>query len=195
MSKERIAGVIRKVTVPPVLAAAMLLILRAAFGDGFISLPLLAAEILFLVIVPVSAYPLSRFRSGEKGGREGQRRLAFVTNLLGYTLALAAGIIGGGNRMLLMILWGYFLAVLFLTLLNKVGKVRASGHACSCTLPYLFFCDFLGAGAAVVCAALYLAEFWASVRLKRHTVKEFLLGSLTAGAVFLLVKMGGSIPG
>lgn len=186
MSKDKIAGVIRKITVPPVLAVAMLLILRAAFGDGFITFPLLAAEILFLVIVPVSAYPLSRLRSGEKAGREGQRRLAFVMNLLGYALALAAGIIGGRSGMLLRILWGYFLAALLLTLLNKVGKIRASGHACSCTLPYLFFCDYLGAGAAVVCAALYLAEFWASVRLKRHTVREFLLGSLTAGVIFLL---------
>lgn len=186
--KDHIAGVIRKVTVPPVLAAVMLLIFRGVFGERFISVPLFVVELICLVIVPVSAYPLSMLGGKEKGGRETQRKLAFVTNFLGYGAALVIGIVGGAEEMLLAILWGYFLAVIVLTFLNKIGKIRASGHACSCTLPYLFFCQFLGIRAAVVCAPLYLAEFWASVRLKRHTVKEFLTGSLTALVVFLLVR-------
>ena len=180
--KDRIAGVIRKITVPPVLAAAMLLIFRMAFGESFISWPLLAAEMLFLVLVPVSAYPISWRKDGKNGGRESQRKLAFIMNLFGYGFALAAGIAGNGSQMLLVILWGYFLAVILLTLLNKLAGIRASGHACS------FFCRYLGIEAVFACLLLYLAEFWASVRLKRHTAKEFLLGSLTALFSFFCVE-------
>lgn len=51
------------------------------------------------------------------------------------------------------------------------------------------FCRWLGLGAVVVCIILYLAEFWASVKLKRHTVKEFLAGSSVAGVIFLVVTL------
>lgn len=188
MMKDRIAGVIRKITVPPELAAAMLLIFRMTFGESFISWPLLAAEMLFLVLVPVSAYPISMRKDAKNGGRESQRKLAFIMNLFGYGCALAAGIAGNGSQMLLAVLWGYFLAVILLILLNKLAGIRASGHACSCTLPYLFFCRYLGIEAVFACLLLYLAEFWASVRLKRHTAKEFLLGSLTALFSFFCVE-------
>ena len=86
--------------------------------------------------------------------------------------------------MLQWILNDYFLAVLVLTVINKVFKIKASGHACSCTLPYLFLSYYLGKYAVGICLLLYLAEFWASVYLKRHTVKEFLLGTITACLVF-----------
>ena len=147
---------------------------------------MLLAELVWLVLVPVSAYPVSRIWNKGENSRDKERNLAFVMNLAGYVLALLTGIFGNAGEMLRMILWGYFLAVIFLTLLNRLGHIRASGHACSCTLPYLFFGRFLGIRAAVACAGLWAAEFWASVRLKRHTVKEFLLGSLTAAGTFVL---------
>lgn len=84
------------------------------------------------------------------------------------------------------------MSVVALTILNKVCKVRASGHACSCTMPYLLFSYFFGLRAVPVCVALYLAEFWASVRLKRHTVKEFILGSGTAAGVFAVLLIAGA---
>lgn len=84
------------------------------------------------------------------------------------------------------------MSVVVLTILNKVCKVRASGHACSCTMPYLLFSYFFGLRAVPVCVALYLAEFWASVRLKRHTVKEFILGSGTAAGVFAVLLIAGA---
>ncbi len=155
-------------------------------GETFITVPMMLTELVWLVLVPVSAYPVSRIRNKGENSRDKERNLAFVMNLAGYVLALLTGIFRNAGEMLRMILWGYFLAVIFLTLLNRLGHIRASGHACSCTLPYLFFGRFLGIRAAVVCAGLWAAEFWASVRLKRHTVKEFLLGSLTAAGTFVL---------
>lgn len=186
--KDTLAKAIRTITVPPILSAAMLLIFRYVYGNDFITVPLLILEILFFVILPVSAYPLTSMKKKEgESTRERQRKLAFLLNLLGYVLALLVGIACGCSQMLLTILLGYFLSVLVLTIVNKIFKVRASGHACSCVLPYLFFCHWLGNGAIWLCAILYVAEFWASVRLKRHTVQEFLLGSVIAAGVFGLV--------
>ena len=36
----------------------------------------------------------------------------------------------------------------------------------------------------VICLILYLMEFWASVELKRHTIKEFLGGTIVACLIF-----------
>lgn len=186
--KDTIAKAIRTVTVPPILATAMLLIFRFAYGNEFVTIPVLILEILFLVVVPVSAYPLSNLKKEEgKNAREQQRKLAFIMNFSGYALALLAGIINRCSQMLRIILTGYFIAVVVLTVINKIFKIRASGHACSCVLPYLFFCYWFGMKAAIICILLYLAEFWASIRLKRHTVQEFLLGSVVAVIIFILL--------
>nr|WP_295278248.1 hypothetical protein [uncultured Blautia sp.] len=112
--------------------------------------------------------------------------MAFIFNFLSYLAAMLTGYINGCSGMLQWILNGYFGAVLILTIINKVFKIRASGHACSCTLPYLFISYYLGWIAAIVCVLLYIAEFWASVKLKRHTVKEFILGSAVACLVFFV---------
>lgn len=90
----------------------------------------------------------------------------------------------GCTRLLQLLFNGYFLSVLILTILNKVFKIRASGHACSCTFPYLVLIYYFGGYATVICLILYLAEFWASVYLKRHTRKEFLVGTVIAWIIF-----------
>ena len=78
----------------------------------------------------------------------------------------------------------YFLSVLVLTIVNKGLKIKASGHACSCTLPYLILTYYFSGYVTIICLLLYLAEFWASVELKRHTVKEFFSGTIVAWAIF-----------
>ena len=86
--------------------------------------------------------------------------------------------------MLLTVLTAYLIAVLLLTVLNKVFHIKASGHACSCVLPYLFLIYWLGLKAIIPCVLFYIAEFWASMVLKRHTAREFFLGSITALLAF-----------
>ena len=84
--ENRFAHIIRIVTVPPVMAAWLMLSLwfgdRALFPCGFRAV---AAALVCLTLLPALAYPLSRAipRLREKG-REGQRNLAFVLSALGY---------------------------------------------------------------------------------------------------------------
>lgn len=184
--KEKTAKIIRIVTVPPVLASAMLLIGYWIYRETFTTIPILILNIFLLAIVPVAAYPIASIKRDKTIKlREQQRKLAFGLTFCGYAAALFIGIVLHYKKLLLMVLGAYFIAVFFLTVLNKFLKIRASGHACSCVLPYLFISYWLGAPAAGVCIILYMLEFWASVSLKRHTINEFLAGSLTAATAFL----------
>ena len=183
--KEKTAKIIRIITVPPVEAFAMLLILYWAKQAEFGNKVSLLMAILFLAIIPVCSYPVASGRKNKECNREGQRNLAFVINFFSYLAAMLAGYCMGCSRALQWVLNDYFLSVLILTVINKVIKIRASGHACSCTLPYLILSYYLGWMVVMICTILYLVEFWASIELKRHTVKEYLLGSAVACLVFL----------
>lgn len=183
--KDKIAQIVRIVTIPPVLILFMLLILFGAFGERFASVGELIVAVIFLSLVPACAYPLAKLRkSTEEDSREIQRNMAFILNLGGYLIALLAGKAMKCSGMLMCVLFSYLLAVLILTCLNKICKIRASGHACSCTLPYLFLSYWLKGGTVLICIILYGIEFWASVQLKRHTISEFLAGSITALVTF-----------
>jgi hypothetical protein len=84
----------------------------------------------FLVVLPVLAYPLQPFIPGFKGkGREGQRDLAMWTASFGYICGLMTALFLPVPKHLLVIYLTYLISSVSLMLLNKVFKVRASGHA------------------------------------------------------------------
>ena len=87
----------------------------------------------------------------------------------------------------------YFLSIVILTLLNKVIKVRASGHACGIAGPLTLAVYFLGAHSVVWCAVIFAAVIWSSLVLKRHTFGELVWGGLTAVAAFFIAFGQGMI--
>lgn len=183
--KEKIAKIIRVITIPPMEALVMLLILYGAEKSEFGNMTNLLIVILFLTVIPICAYPIASKIKNKEDARNSQRNMAFAFNFLAYLAAMLIGHYMGYSIMLQWILNDYFLSVLVLTIINKVFKLRASGHACSCTLPYLFLSYYFGRYVAGICLILYLVELWASVELKRHTMKEFLVGSAVACLVFV----------
>lgn len=195
MVKQKIAKGIRVVTVPPVLVSAMLLILYQVYGDEFASGSMLLCGIFFLALLPVLAYPLASWGYQRRKHpsrfltlREKQRNLAFLLTPVGYFLGWIAGRLGHCSAMMMGVLTGYLMGVILLTVLNKGFHIKASGHACSCVMAYLLLGEWLGLGVFFICVPLYLGEFWASVSLKRHTVKEFIGGTGVAVVAFLAQK-------
>ena len=71
----------------------------------------------------------------------------------------------------------YLLSVFLLTAVNKLTPLHASGHGCSLCGSVFLPCLFLGGVAFIPGAIFFAAALWASVYLKRHTVREFLLGA------------------
>lgn len=183
--KKKIAEMIRVISIPPVMISALIIILYIARPDIFLTHLDLVMALVCLALFPALAYPLSALIPALKGKkREGQRNLALVLTGLGYSAAFVYGLISRCSNQLLLIFFAYFLSVVLLLFFNKVVKLRASGHACSITGPIFFAYYFLGGKAIIACIALYIMILWASLTLKRHTLKEFILGSLTSMVSF-----------
>lgn len=178
--EEQIAKLVRVLSIPPIMAIAMVLLLRLTRPALFITSADFWLSLLFLAVVPVLAYPVSwlvpRLRAR---GRDGQRTLAFVFAFAGYVCGVLYALLFRRASGLLMLFLIYFFSALVLTVFNKLLHVRASGHASSVTGPIGFLCTAVGGWFYLLGAGLFAVILWASVRIKRHTVPEFLIGSLS----------------
>ena len=185
-----VAKVIRVVTIPPVMVGTLIILLSTLRTDIFAGFGQSFATLIFLAIIPVLAYPLSYILpSVRKKGREGQRNLAFVLSILGYTSGVAYGLIAQVNEAMMIIFGTYLMSVLVLTFMNKAIKVRASGHACSIAGPIGLVCYFLPPICIVASLTLYGVIFWASVHMGHHTVKEFIWGSVSSPLSLTIVAI------
>ena len=177
--KHKIAMFIRVISIPP-LMVTYLLALLFFFRDGvFATTGEFITALAALAIFPALAYPFAEIVPPlKKGGRPAQRKTAFVFSVIGYIGGFFYALTAGFSKPVLTIFTAYLASLLFLVLFNKVFKIRASGHACSVTSPMFFATYYFGPIALLPSALLYAAIFWASLVTKRHTVREFLLGTL-----------------
>ncbi len=177
---KTLAHIVRIVTVPPVMVAILIVLLFALREDVFASPLEMAVSMLGLTVLPILAYPLSAIIPKiRKKGRDGQRSLAMYLSAVGYLGVYVYGFAAGVSDNLKLVYTGYFLSVVILLVANKLLHVRASGHACSVSGPLVYTAYFLGIWGIIVGALLWGIILWASLAMKRHTVKEFLLGTLT----------------
>lgn len=174
------------ITVPPVLVCVLILTLALSRDDIFYHPLDIILSLVFLGIFPVLAYPLQPFLPFFKeNGRAGQRKLAFILNIIGYTLAFVSGLFLHVNSRLMLIDMTYFFSVVLLTILNLL-HIRTSGHACSATGPLVLLIYFTGATTIIPCLIIMFLIVWSSLVLKRHTVKDLIFGIFTCIAAFLL---------
>jgi hypothetical protein len=184
--KQNIAKLIRVISIPPVMVSALVVILSAAGNNIFTNVWEMGTALMCLAVVPVLAYPLQKLIPGfREKGREGQRNLALILSAAGYLAAWLYGTAAKSNDRLMLIFGTYLLSVVLLLVCNKGLKLRASGHACSVTGPIVFLSYFLGIKASIICILLYGLILWASLELKRHTLKDFVMGTATCIAAFL----------
>ena len=174
--RDRLARAVRVISVPPLMAAGLLLLL---LFRGSIS----AAEALIgaggIVLLPSLAYAFSK-------DRERQRRLAFVFSGIGYAASCGAVLLTDASPAARCIFTTYLLSVIFLIIFNKALHIKASGHACSITGPIVAAAVLFGGWLVWPCLILWALIFWSSVRLKRHTVAEFLLGAACSSTALLI---------
>lgn len=189
-TKEKLAGVIRIITVPPIMVIGLLLILYFCSPQPFGTLPELLIAILLLGLVPVLAYPSQPlFPRYRQKGREGQRELAFVFTGVGYTIAFLWALLAGISPAVRTVCAGYFFSALLLTLCNKVLHRRASGHACSAVGPLLFLIYYFGWRMLLPSVVIAALIAWASVTLRRHTPTDLLWGTLCSVVGFAIAVL------
>ncbi len=181
------AKVIRTVCIPPVMVAGLILLLYlhrpALFGD----LRVAVTALCLLAILPALAYPCSyMIASVREKGREGQRSLAMYFSALGYILAFFYGLLVPCEKELQMLFFTYLLSVALILVGNKLLHIRISGHACSVSGPIVLGCYFLGLGGILGGVAVYALVLWSSLYLRRHTLLDFILGTLTCLVSFFI---------
>ena len=159
----------------------ILIILLFTLRDDVFATPAeMVISALGLTVLPILAYPVSAMIPKIRAkGREGQRSLAMYFSTVGYVAVFIYGLIAGVGTGLMHIYAGYLFSVVIILIGNKVFKVRISGHACSVSGPLVYSGYFLGIWGIIVGVVCWGVILWASLAMKRHTFKEFLLGTLT----------------
>ena len=169
-------------------AAALLITVYIFHTSYFGSIWHLIGALFFLSALPTLAYPLQRyFKKYKDRGREGQRSLAMIFSFVGYLLGTLTAFVFSAPGELKLIYLEYLLFGIGMLLLNKVFKLKASGHACGIVGPVIMFLYFGLYIPAIIGTALVLRVYISSVRTKQHTLPQLVGGSAIPAAVLLII--------
>jgi hypothetical protein len=104
---------------------------------------------------------------------------------LGYIGGLTTALFLPVSKYLLIIYLTYLISGISLVLLNKVFKIKASGHACGVAGPVFSLIYFLGPW-MLFGLLLLPGVYWASLRMDRHDKSELLIGTTVPTYALLL---------
>ncbi len=185
--KLKLAVAVRVITTPPFTIFAVLTFLFALKGEVIGGILPYILSVLFLSVIPALAYPIQPLVPKYKDkGRDGQRRLAFVTTAIGYLFGFIYGLTPFTTSGLSLIFTTYFISVIILTLINKLTRFHASGHACGAIGPLVLLAYMLGGIWILPAAVLAVGIVWSSIVTKSHTPSELCFGALTSISAFLI---------
>ena len=187
---NKISLIVRKLTIPPVFAIALLCAVFFMIPNGIGSVWLLFAGIFFLAGLPTLAYPLQKYMPHFKDkGRDGQRSLAMLFSFVGYLLGTIVAFAASAPTVLKIIFLEYLFCGISMLVLNKCFKLKASGHACGVIGP-MFMMVYLGLYVpAAICARFAIPVYNSSIKTKRHTPKQLLGGALIPLAMLVIVHL------
>lgn len=173
--KNKLAKVISVITAPSLFVIITLIVLAFTKSEIFGNdSKWLALAVLLLGIIPVLAYPISYIA---KMGRDKERKLAFITSIIGYLMGMAVVVWLKPPKEIAVIFVAYFMSVVILAFVNRVIKVKASGHACGVGGPLALILYFFRWRALIALLILPIV-FWSRMRIHRHTRRELVIGTL-----------------
>ncbi len=176
--KYGFAKIIRVITISPINALVLVLILKANTSNVFTLSKEAVSAIIFLCVGPVSAYFLQRFIPAYKdNGRRGQRDLAIIASNISYAIGIVSGYLLGFSPSSMFVMWTYLFCGAGIMVFNRFCVTQISGHACGAAGPAYCLMYFFGIRGAL--SLIVLAAVWASsLIMKRHKPVELVLGSL-----------------
>ena len=187
---RKISSLIRKVTIPPVFAALLLVAVYVAYPHYFGAIWQLVAGLFFLTVLPTLAYPLQKYIPHFKDkGRDGQRTLAMSFSFAGYLLGTITVYVTSAPLQLKLIYMEYLLCGAAMLLLNKCFHLKASGHACGIVGPVILLLYFGLYIPAIIGTALIVPVYISSIRTKQHTAPQLLGGSVIPAVALTLILL------
>ena len=167
--------VVRVLTLPPIVTGLTLVLMYAP--AGLLTLrELLLCEV-FLLLVPLAAYPLREIFHIGRNRREGQRSTALVLSAVGYACGFIWSLLVPCSWLVHILFLSYVVSVAALLALNAGLGLRASGHACSTTAPVFLLTWKLHPLFIIPSLLLIAAVYRSSLKLSRHTLPQLLIGS------------------
>ena len=167
--------VVRVLTLPPIVTGLTLVLMYAP--AGLLTLrELLLCEV-FLLLVPLAAYPLREIFHIGRNRREGQRSTALVLSAAGYACGFIWSLLVPCSWLVHILFLSYVVSVAALLALNAGLGLRASGHACSTTAPVFLLTWKLHPLFIIPSLLLIAALYRSSLKLSRHTLPQLLIGS------------------
>lgn len=160
------------------MAAILCTLLLCAMPDAFKNGLHYFLTIVFLVLLPISAYPISMIIPIlRRGGRRSQRTLSIVFSVVGYALGAAFAFFADGTDIEKTLFLTYLLSGAFTAICSFAFKFKASGHACGVSGPIAMLVHYLGAP-YMLGILLLIAVFFSSLKLERHTLAQLVGGSV-----------------
>lgn len=167
--------IVRILTLPPIVTGLTLVLMYAP--AGLLTLrELLLCEV-FLLLVPLAAYPLREIFHIGRNRREGQRSTALVLSAAGYACGFIWSLLVPCSWLVHILFLSYVVSVAALLALNAGLGLRASGHACSTTAPVFLLTWKLHPLFIIPSLLLIAAVYRSSLKLSRHTLPQLLIGS------------------
>ena len=166
---------VRILTLPPIVTGVTLLLMYAPAGL-LTRRELLLCEV-FLLVIPLAAYPLREIFHIGKDRRRGQRGTALVCSAVGYLCGFLWSMLTPCSWLVHILFLSYVISIAALLLLNVGFGLRASGHACSTTAPAFLLTWKLHPLFAIPSVLLIAAVYRSSLKLSRHTLPQLLAGS------------------
>lgn len=183
---NKLYKIIRTATVPAAIAPILLIILHCAGG---VAKPIdVIISIFFLTFLPILAYPLQRIIPYFKDkGRDGQRTLAMIFSVTGYVLGCVFAVIFKAPPQILLLFLVYLSSGIMIVLINKLFHFKASGHSCGIAGPIAMLCYSGLYAYALGGAVLAILVFISSIKMKRHTFAQLIVGAIIpVASLFLL---------
>lgn len=174
---QKLAKLIRVLTTAPLVAALLITILNFAIPGAYANTTHYLAALFCLTILPLLAYPISYLIPPiRRKGRDGQRGLAIIFSVAGYILGFVYAVAFGGATIECIVIGTYLFSGILIAL-SSVFHFKASGHACGESGPIAMLCYCLGPW--FIFGYLFLAAvFWSSLKLKRHSLGQLIVGSI-----------------
>lgn len=179
------AKLIRILTVPPFMAEMLILVLyfRKNAFSGF-GLPV---SLFSLCVLPALSYVLwLTVPALKKDGRASQRRTAVICSVIGYILNTVYILISGAGGSERLAVFTYLFSGVITAILSFVFHIKSSGHACGVSGP-AFLLSITVHPAFLLLYLLLIPVIFSSLKLRRHTMSELMLGAVVPVAVQLVL--------
>lgn len=130
-----------------------------------------------LVILPLLAYPIQWFFLETADPRQTQRSLAIIFSVGGYIIGLVLSLIFKAPSIQKIMFMTYLVSGTLIAIFSFGLKIKASGHMCGLAGPIALMVYVFGYYYLFL-VGLLIFVIWSSLKLRRHSLTELLIGSI-----------------